>query len=555
MEGPDRTGETLKEALLSSVGSTAFWSAIAAIVGLVAVASGGILYLAIDEIRDFSLGILLTGVSLLLLALILSPRAIAMFLAGRQGRYGSNVLIMTAAFFAIAILVNFLIFRNAARFDVTATRVFSLAPQSVDILKKRLTTPVRANAFFIPTDPGQTFARQQAEDLLDEFKRHTNKFTYRFVDPELKKSIAERYNVTRYPAIVFEDVDRGIQQGIVCDSLPNCFNFSERDFVTAVLIATGEGQKTVYSLTGHKEASVSRDILTGQIDNEGLDAAIQGMQRDNYRVQSLNLKQIDRVPDDAALLVIAGPKQDLDEAESRALAQYITGGGRLIALLDPDTPSSFVELISQWGVDLGGHDIADPVSNVTGEMLTPLVQRANGQYLAQPDVRITELIDVAFFPGVTSVDPVVPVGDLPSHIRLVPLAFTTPISWLETNVEDVTFQPEEDVRGPFSVATVVEATGQIDASESHPLAKLVIFGDSDFVKNKFFYDSDNADFFLNSVNWLAEDFELISIRPKVFPFREFVLNTRERDFIKLSSWLVPPAVMLVLGALVWWRRR
>ena len=77
----------------------------------------------------------------------------------------------------------------------------------------------------------------------------------------------------------------------------------------------------------------------------------------------------------------------------------------------------------------------------------------------------------------------------------------------------------------------------------------------DFTKNKFFASSDNADLFLNSVNWLADDYELISIRPKVFPFRELVVTTRERDFIKWSSWFVPPVIMLILGVVVWWRRR
>ena len=83
----------------------------------------------------------------------------------------------------------------------------------------------------------------------------------------------------------------------------------------------------------------------------------------------------------------------------------------------------------------------------------------------------------------------------------------------------------------------------------------MIFGDSDFARNRFFFSSDNADLLLNSVNWLADDYELISIRPKLLPYRELVLNSRERDFIKWSSWFFPPAVMMLLGGLVWWRRR
>jgi ABC-type uncharacterized transport system involved in gliding motility auxiliary subunit len=144
---------------------------------------------------------------------------------------------------------------------------------------------------------------------------------------------------------------------------------------------------------------------------------------------------------------------------------------------------------------------------------------------------------------------------MPRHIAFTPLGATTPVSWLENNIEEVAFDPGEDASGPFVVAATVVAAGTLDSPDPHPPASFVIFGDSDFAENRFFFSSDNADLFLNSINWLAEDYELISIRPKVFPYREIILNARERDFIKWSSWFFPPLLMVVIGAFVWWRRR
>ena len=88
-----------------------------------------------------------------------------------------------------------------------------------------------------------------------------------------------------------------------------------------------------------------------------------------------------------------------------------------------------------------------------------------------------------------------------------------------------------------------------------PLTKIVAFGDSDFVSNEFYTSRDNSDFFLNSVNFLTDDYDLISIRPKVFPVRELVLTANQRDFIQWSSWFLPPTLLLVIAALIWWRRR
>ena len=561
MQDSDRERDSFRAVLETSARSRGFWSSVAGIVGVIAVVAGGILYPAIEEIDDFGIAVVVIGLTLLLLAVALSPRDVAGFLMGRQGKFGSNVLVMTLAFFAIAVLVNFLFFRNPERYDLTATRVFSLAPRTVQILEE-LDGPLRANAFFVPTDDNQVLAKDRAEDLLNEFARKSNNFSYRFVDPELKKSIADRYRVTRHPAIVFESVEGGTLQGMVCSQLPNCFNFTEQEFVTAILVTTGEEQKIVYYLTGHDERAVTRDAATGAMDEEGFDLAILGIQRDNYLVRPLNLTQIGGVPTDAALLIIAGPTKDLQDSdtfsESAALAAYITAGGRILALFDPGAPASFVDLISRWGVTLGGDTVADAVSNVAGAQLTPLLQRANAQYnsVSATGIPITDQIDVTFFPAATSVELSKPAADMPFHIAVTSLAQTTPASWLETDVESVSYDAGTEQPGPFSLASVVAAQGTVDEdTPSHPVAKFVIFGDSDFVKSKFFASSDNADLFLNSVNWLAEDFELISIRPRLIPFRELVVNTRERDFIKWSSWFVPPAVMVLLGVFVWWRRR
>ena len=161
-------------------------------------------------------------------------------------------------------------------------------------------------------------------------------------------------------------------------------------------------------------------------------------------------------------------------------------------------------------------------------------------------------------PEVGSISSLVHKDDLPAHIRFTEIGITTPASWLETDSDSPGFSNEE-IPGPFVVAGILETQGLISENPSQVSfrkpAKMVIFADSDFATNKYFHSSDNADLFLNSVNWLADDYELISIRPKLVPYRELVVNSRERDFIKWSSWVFPPTLVLILGIFVWWRRR
>ena len=550
---PEQQDESYKSILISSVKSPGFWSLVLGATGIAAIVIGGGIYLAFSTLSDLSLWVLLAGSLLVFLALILSPRSIAIFLVGRKGRYGTNVAIMTVAFFIILLIVNFLMYRSPNRIDVTATRVFSLSEQTLQILDG-LDNEVVANAFFVEYQ-GSSSARQQrqqAEDLLNEFSRRSALFSYRFIDPELNRAQALKYNVKVYPAVVFEDKNSGRQQGVS--------TFTEQEFVTGVLVSTDVQQKEVRFLTGHGEAEFTKDLMLQSVQDDGLDYAIEGMQRDNYRVLPLNLKQASKVPEDTAVLVIAGPTNNLDKDEFEAIAEFIAGGGNIIAMFDPGLPDGFNALIAPYGVVIGDKMVADAVSNVAGEMLTPMLQRANGQYATsnQTGIRIADKIGVTFFPEAGSIDSIINPDDMPPHIKFNAIGFTTPASWLETNPENPGFS-EEEFLGPFVISGLLEASGQIHEPTSlvadRVPAKIVIFSDSDFATNKYFHSSDNSDLFLNSVNWLADDYELISIRPKLVPYRELVVNARERDFIKWSSWVFPPSLMLILGVIVWWRRR
>ena len=543
MAEQDPNKHNFVEILKSSARSAGFWSFVSVVVGVIATAAGGIAYLTVDEISGTGLSVLIGGLVLLFVALVLAPTEVAGFIAGRQGRYGMNIIIMTIAFFTIAILINFLLFRSPTRIDTTATRVFTLAPQTTKVLES-LTGPVRATAFFTPGDPTQ----EQTEDLLNEFERRGDNFGYRFIDPELNRSLAVQYNVPQSPAIIFEEMSDGTRQGIL--------EFNEQNFVTGILVATGVAQKKVVYLTGHDEPGITRDPIAGGIQDDGFDFVFDGLQRDNYRVAALNLQQFRTVPEDVAVLLIAGPKQDLTSDEAAALTEYLERGGSVVALFDPNPPQSFVDLLAPWGATVAKESVADAVSNVAGEFLTPLIQSANAQFVSSANLGITDQIDVVFFPDATAISSVRDPVDMPVHTRFAALARSTPASWLESDPENVNYDPETEPLGPFAVVAVLESQGTMDNPNfTVPATRFIIFGDSDFARNRFFFSNDNADLLLNSVNWLAEDFDLISIRPKVFPFRELIVNTRERDFIKWSSWFFPPFVMILLGTYVWWRRR
>jgi hypothetical protein len=544
-----------------------------------------LIYLWVPDLREFAAGALGVSGVLLLLALASSFVAVRAYLTGQRGRYTVNAFIMVLVALAIAALVNFISYRNPQRLDTTATQHFSLAPQTVEVLKN-LKVPVQATAFFTPArSEAEAAARQRADDLMSEFQRRSvRKFTYRFEDPEKDPGKAAQYNVTEYPVIVFEASERLLPLRVP--------PLAEQDLTSAILIITGAQQKTVYFLTGHGEKDPS--------DSDGASAAgfgfaARGVFADNYGALPLNLAQRGTVPPDVAVLVVAGPTKELLTTEKEELLRWLKDGGRALFLLDPGAPSSFQSLLAEWGVLVGSGTVVDLGSSVHQAPRTPLIPR--GQYINPgtplgnligtrlgPAVyfptTITNRLDVTFLPNATPLnlrdEYLKDSRKIPPWVAYSPLALSSAASFATDDPKRDTFRQGVDTLGPHWVALALHACAPVDQEtpqrfvpdpegrgvrcqtrESEPRlpTSMVVIGDSEFANNKDFYAYTNGDLFLNAVNWLARDYDLISIRSKPFAFRELVVTTSQFNFIRYSSWFLLPAAIALLGIVAWWRRR
>jgi len=166
--------------------------------------------------------------------------------------------------------------------------------------------------------------------------------------------------------------------------------------------------------------------------------------------------------------------------------------------------------------------------------------------------------------------------DLPQGITAQGLAMTSAESWAETDLKAVhqghtAFDADSDRRGPITIAAVAtinpsntgtaasgsaESTDQPEKEKSAHAARLVVFGDSEFANNSLFPVQGNGNLFLNTVSWLAEEEDLIAIRPRKGGGSGPVMLTAAQA--PLIFWL--PVVMLPLavfasGAVVFMRRK
>jgi ABC-type uncharacterized transport system involved in gliding motility auxiliary subunit len=163
---------------------------------------------------------------------------------------------------------------------------------------------------------------------------------------------------------------------------------------------------------------------------------------------------------------------------------------------------------------------------------------------------------VTIFPTARSITADTSVGQA-SKLDLV---LTSQQSWAETDLEALSstdqgsggpqIQPDEgiDLIGPISIAAVVNdpASG----------ARVVVFGDSQFASDPFFEQYGNGDIFVNSIDWAAEQEDLINLTPKEDISRLLVPPGRyTMNLVLLGSVFILPGSILVAGIVMWIQRR
>lgn len=473
-------------------------------------------------------------------------REIVEFFKRRQARYGALATVSVLAALAIIVAINYLSARQNKRWDLTASRQNSLSEQTVKVLQN-LDAPVKFMVFDRQTEI------ERFRNRLEEYAYNSSQVTVEYVDPDTRPIVAREYDIQAYGTVVVDYMGR--RERVTSDT--------EQDLTNALIKAISGMERSVYFLQGHGEKDPAR------MERDGYSAVTEALRRDNYKVEPLVLAQQNDVPADATVVVIAGPTSDLLPAEVEALRRYLARAGKLMVLVDPPVnaqagPLPNVEgLLKEWGIALGSNVVVD-VSGATNE---PSIAVA----ASYPPHAITETFrTLTVYPLARSVDPIA--GGAGGRVAQ-PVVQTSQRSWAESNLASLTsepgveMQPESgDTPGPVTIGAAVSAPTQAPPAPAEPGAtppadaprpesRLVVFGDSDFATNAYGGIQGNPNLFANTVNWLAQQENLIAIRPKEPDDRRVTMTPREQSFALWASILIVPGIVFAAGIFTWWRRR
>ena len=494
--------------------------------------AGGVL-----DSRDVIYYLGLTAVGLAVARAALEQRRLA---PGRRARPWLGVLVVLA----LAVFLQAVAVRRPLRADLTPSRLYSLAPQTEQILDALAEADdgapaaVRLLAFYQNLDG----ARQSAQALLQSFADASPHVTYELVDPDTSPDRVRAHGVTvaRTVVVISEDRRRLLLEP------------DEGQLAGAIYRLATDTRPVAYWLLGHGEARIDLEEPGGasQLASMLLDAG--------HAVRPLVLTDRRFLPADADLLVWAGPKLEPAAEDLAVIDGFLRSGGAVAAFLGPNTPPAVRDWTEQYNVIQRDDVVVAPSRGgaLAGVGLRTVV--VTDGYGDHPTVRSLRAVTTTF-PLVQTLWPVR--QEMPGVEGNI-ILLTGEDTWSESDPAFrysglPSFDPPADQQGPspFGVALTVAPAGTTAAGKTaadttaagttaaERRGRLVIVGSSVFVTNANIGLYGNRDLALNIAGWLVAEDDLLGIRGRRSSYQPLLLDDTTKEWLGWVAVLVWPALV------------
>jgi gliding motility-associatede transport system auxiliary component len=449
----------------------------------------------------------------------------------RRAATFAQVALYTVIVLAILGTVNFLADRYNKSYDSTSDKRFTLS-QETDKIVGNLKQNVKISYWDQPSK------FQQAQDLLNRYHDLNRKVDVELYDADKLRTQATAAGVKNYGTIFVQ----------VGNKKEEAKGLTEEDITGAIVRALKGGDRTVCFVIGSGEHAPDDTSRNGFSNAKAL------VEKNNYKTETIAMLPKPEIPKSCTIVVVPGPQHDYLPPEVTALKNYVENGGRALFMLDPplqfgqpvDANAPLTDLLKGWGVTAQKDLVLDTsgVGQIFG--LGPEYALVT-KYEDHPIV--TDLKNVATgFPIARSLE--VMNGDKTTVQKLFA---TSADSFATQNLSSPEIkQGKDDLKGPL----VLAAAGTYHtANKTNGDGRFVVVGSSTWASNGFLAFNGNRDLFLNMLNWLSSDEDLISIRPKEPQDRPLNMNARQVTLMFYSSVISIPLLIVAAGLGVWWKRR
>jgi ABC-type uncharacterized transport system involved in gliding motility auxiliary subunit len=452
------------------------------------------------------------------------------WLKARQTKYAVYATSYILTVIAAIVVANALADRYNKSYDATSNKRYSLSEQTAKIVKN-----LKQNATITYFDYSTRF--HAGKDLLDEYANLSPKVRVEYIDPDKNPQAARQAGIRSFgTAVVQMGTKKEEAKSMTEEGITGAFIRDLKSTTRTVCFVSGSGE--------HQIDDSSR---------EGLSRFKDLLVRESYESKTVDLLRSAEVPNDCTTLVVAGPTRNYEPPEVDAIQKYVEDGGRAFFMLDAPLKTRGLEiadndaltnLLQGWGITVQKDLIVDenPIGQIAG--LGPEVALVMS-YSSQPIV--SEMRGTATgFPLSRSME-----LKNSDKSTLDKLFDSSGSSQATSNLGTPAVNDPKNKRGPLTIA----AAGTYSTGKENSQGRFVVVGSSYWAVNGYIGFNGNRDLALNAVNWLSSDEDLISIRPKEPEDRRITMTRAQLSLVRATSQFLLPAIVVVVGIGVWWKRR
>ena len=444
---------------------------------------------------------------------------------------GSYSLMLTAVVLALLVVVNILVSMlptSLTKYDISAAKLYSVTSNTkavVNALEEDVT-------IYWIVQAGEEDA--VIENLLGKYESLSDHITVVKRDPDVYPTFAEQYTdeTVSNNSLVVEHGDRSRFIGYddiylyEADMYSYTYNTSfdgEGAITSAIDYVVNEDQPRIYLLEGHGEEELPSTFQ-------------EQLEKENMELEQLSLLTVDEIPEDADCIMIYAPASDISQEERDMLADYVSGGGKLLVMAGPVVDGTLEELyslLSDYGVS------ANEGIVIEGDREHYAFQ---SPFALMPDMASSDITDSLIEEHYYPIMPISRGLTVSDDTSVTTLLTTSDAAFSKiAGYEMTTYEKEDgDIDGPFALAVSIDCGND---------GRIVWFASSSFLDDAYnaYSSGANVNLGMNALSAMIGESEAMAIRSKSLNYNYLTISESTSSLLKTMMIGVFPLLYLGVG--------
>ena len=461
---------------------------------------------------------------------------------------GSYTMVMSVIFIAVVIVINMIVSTIPSKYseiDISRQKLYSIGDETKEMLKD-LEKDVTIYQIAQSGSEDENIA-----NLLKKYEDESKHIKVEQKDPVVNPKFVSQYTSDDLSAnsliVVCGDRNKVIDYNNMYETSIDYQTYSsqttgfdgEGQITSAIGYVTSDNLPVLYTVEGHGEKDMDSSVK-------------EDIEKANMDIKSLNLLTEGSVPDDADCLFIDSPSTDFSSDEKDAIIEYLENGGKAMIFSDYTTEDmpNFDAILENYGVQrVDGVVFEGDNQHYAMQMPYYLVPTINSTDASSETASAGYYVLVPYAQGIKQLE------DVRDTVKIESILTTSDQAYSKTDLNSNTIEKEDgDVEGPFDLG--VSITESLDDDKE---TQIVYYSTSNLMDSQTnqMVSGGNEKLIMESLKWMTdtEESASVSIPSKSLEVSYLTITDYDAAFWKICTIALIPGIFLVIGFVVWIKRR